>query len=52
MKESGWIFDKLHSMTINFYKTSEMKDFSYLKIPLKSIIKYSKQKNTVSYCVY
>ena len=34
MKESGWVFDKLVSMTIYFYKTNELNGSSYVKIPL------------------
>ena len=36
MKESGWRFDKNNSMTVYFYKTGEMNDKSYVKIPLRS----------------
>ena len=36
MKESGWILDKLNSMTIYFYKTSELNGSSYVKKPLKN----------------
>ena len=36
MIESGWVFDKLVSMTIYFYKTNELNGSSYVKIPLKS----------------
>ena len=36
MKESGWVFDKLVSMTIYFYKTNELNGSSYVKIPLKT----------------
>ena len=35
-KESGWIFDKINSMKISFYKTTEMNGTSYVKIPLRS----------------
>ena len=35
-KESGWIFDKVNSMKIRFYKTSELNGSSYVKIPLGS----------------
>ena len=37
MKESGWRFDKLNSMTIYFYKTGEMDGRSYIKITLRSL---------------
>ena len=36
MKDSGWRFDKINSMTIYFYKTNEMNGSNYIKIPLKS----------------
>ena len=36
MKDSGWRFDKINSMTIYFYKTSEMNGSKYIKIPLRS----------------
>ena len=36
MKDSGWRFDKLYSMTICFYKTIEMNGSNYVKIPLRS----------------
>ena len=36
MKDSGWRFDKINSMTVYFYKTSEMDGRSYVKIPLRS----------------
>ena len=35
-KESGWIFDKINSMKISFYKTGELKGTSYVQIPLRS----------------
>ena len=35
-KESGWIFDKINSMRIRFYKTEELNGSSYVKIPLRS----------------
>ena len=36
MKDSGWRFDKINSMTIYFYKTSEMNGSNYIKILLRS----------------
>ena len=36
MKDSGWRFDKLYSMTIYFYKTNEMNGSNYVKILLRS----------------
>ena len=36
MKDSGWRFDKINSVTIYFYKTNEMNGSNYVKIPLRS----------------
>ena len=36
MKDSGWRFDKIWSMTIYFYKTLEMNGSNYIKLPLRS----------------
>ena len=36
MKEAGWIFDKINSMKISFYKTTELDGTSCIKIPLRS----------------
>ena len=36
MKDSGWRFDKIISMTIYFYKTQELNSSSYVKIPIRS----------------
>ena len=36
MKYSGWRFDKINSMTIYFYKTTEMNGSSFVKIHLRS----------------
>ena len=35
-KESGWIFDKINSRKLSFYKTEELNGSSYVKIPLRS----------------
>ena len=35
-KESGWIFDKIYSMKISFYKTGELNGTSYVKMLLRS----------------
>ena len=35
-KESGWIFDKINSMKISFFKTVQLNGTSYIKIPLRS----------------
>ena len=36
MKDSGWRFDKMNSMTKYFYKTNEMNGSNYIKTPLRS----------------
>ena len=36
MKDSGWRFGKINSMTVYFYKTNELNGSSYVKIPLRS----------------
>ena len=36
MKESGWIFQRVNSMTISFYNTGNMDGSSYIKVPLRS----------------
>ena len=36
MKDSGWRFDKINSMTIYFYKTNDLDGSNYIKIPLRS----------------
>ena len=36
MKDSGWRFDMINSMTIFFYKTTELNGSNYVKIPLSS----------------
>ena len=36
MKDSGWRFDKINSMTVYFYKTNEFNGSNYIKIPLRS----------------
>ena len=36
MKDSGWRFDKVNSMTIYFFKTTEMNGSNYVKIHLRS----------------
>ena len=48
-KESGWIFDKINSMKISFYKTTELVGTSYVKIPLKSNAILNIQNND-KYC--
>ena len=36
VKDSGWRFDEINSMTIYFNKTGELNGSSYVKIPLRS----------------
>ena len=49
LKESGWIFDKINSMKISFYKTTELDGTSYVKIPLRSNAILNIQNND-KYC--
>ena len=49
MKESGWVFDKIISMKISFYKTGELNGTSYVKIPLRSNAILNVQNND-KYC--
>ena len=49
MKESGWIFDKINSMKISFYKSTELNGSSYVKIPLRSNAILNIQNND-KYC--
>ena len=48
-KESGWIFDKINSMKISFYKTTELTGSSYVKIPLRTSAILNVQNND-KYC--
>ena len=49
MKESGWIFDKINSMKLSFYKSTELDGTSYVKIPLRSNAILNVQNND-KYC--
>ena len=49
MKESGWIFDKINSMKVSFYKSTELNGTSYVKIPLRSDAILNIQNND-KYC--
>ena len=49
LKDSGWIFDKIISMKISFYKTTEMNGTSYIKIPLRTSAILNVQNND-KYC--
>ena len=48
-KESEWIFDKINSMKIGFYKTGELNGSSYVKISLRSNALINIKKND-KYC--
>ena len=48
-KDSGWIFDKINSMKISFYKTTELDGTSYFQIPLRSNAILNVQNND-KYC--
>ena len=45
MKDSGWRFDKIISMTIYVYKTVELNGSNYVKIPLRSNANLNIEKN-------
>ena len=49
LKDSGWIFDKINSMKISFYKTTELNATSYVKIPLRTNAILNVQNND-KYC--
>ena len=36
MKNNGWRFDKINSLTIYFYKTGARNGSNFIKIPLRS----------------
>ena len=36
MKDSGWRFDKLTSITVYFYKSGELNGSNYVQIPLRT----------------
>ena len=50
MKDSGWSFDKINSMTIYFYKKCELNGSNYVKISLRSkaILNF---ENNDKYCL-
>ena len=48
-KDSGWIFDKINSMKISFYKTEELNGTSYVKIPFRTSAILNIQNND-KYC--
>ena len=49
MRESGWHFQTVNSMTISFYNTGNMDSSSYVKIPLRSSAILN-IKNNDKYC--
>ncbi len=48
MRDSGWDFQRVNSMTISFYNTGNMDGSSNVKVPLRSAI--LKIKNDDKYC--
>ena len=49
MRETGWHFQRVNSMTISFYNTGNMDGSSYVKIPLRSSARLN-LKNNDKYC--
>ena len=49
MKDSGWRFDKINSMTVYFYETTQMNGSNYVKIPLRTNA-ISNVENNDKYC--
>ena len=49
MKDSGWRFDKINSMTVYFYKTGELNSSNDVKIPLRSKAILNNENND-KYC--
>ena len=49
MKDSGWNFDKINSMTIYFFETGELIGSNYVKIPLRSNVILNIENND-KYC--
>ena len=49
MRESGWSFQRVNSMTISFYNTGNMDGSTYVKIPLRSSAILN-IKNNDKYC--
>ena len=48
-KEPGWIFDKISTMKIRFYKTGEINGSGYVKNPLRTNA-FLNFKNIDKYC--
>ena len=51
MKDSGWRFDKINSMTAYFYKTGELNRSNYVEIPLRSNAILNNENND-KYCFF
>ena len=49
MRESGWVFQRVNSMTISYYNTGNMDGSSYIKVPLRSSVILN-IKNVDKYC--
>ena len=49
MKDSGWRFDKINSMTVFFYQTGVMSGSDCIKIPLRSNVILNTENND-KYC--
>ena len=49
MKDSGWMYDKINSMKITFYRTGELSGTSFVKIALRSSAILNIQ-NTDKFC--
>ena len=51
MRDSGWSFDKINSMTVYFFKAGELICSNYGKIPLRSnaILNF---ENKDKYCFF
>ena len=49
-KNSGWRFDQINSLTLNFYKTGELNGSNHVKVPLRTN-SISNIENNVKYCL-
>ena len=49
MRESGWVFQRVNSMTISYYNTGNLDGSSYIKVPLRSSAILN-IKNVDKYC--
>ena len=50
-RESGWMFDKINSRKLSFYKTGELNSSSYVKNPLRTSAILNVQNND-NYCFF